>query len=128
MRDPRAPNVLLVYPRFAAATFWNFAATCELLGVKYPAAPLGLITTAAMFPPSWTVRLVDRNAEELTAANLDWADMVMTGGMLAQHNDTAEVIFLQRSLSQEHIGCIRTLSGFEFSGLRASCLPYGHHS
>ena len=49
LRDPRAPNVLLVYPRFAAATFWNFAATCELLGVKYPAAPLGLITTAAMF-------------------------------------------------------------------------------
>ena len=61
----RAPNVLLVYPRFAAATFWNFAAACELLGVKYPAAPLGLITVAAMFPPSWTVRLIDRNAEEL---------------------------------------------------------------
>jgi radical SAM superfamily enzyme YgiQ (UPF0313 family) len=98
LRDPRAPNVLLVYPRFAAATFWNFAATCELLGVKYPAAPLGLITTAAMFPPSWTVRLVDRNAEELTAANLDWADMVMTGGMLAQHNDTAEVI----RIAQKH--------------------------
>jgi len=98
LRDPRAPNVLLVYTRFAAATFWNFAATCELLGVKYPAAPLGLITTAAMFPPSWTVRLVDRNAEELTAANLDWADMVMTGGMLAQHNDTAEVI----RIAQKH--------------------------
>jgi len=98
LRDPRAPNVLLVYPRFAAATFWNFAATCELLGVKYPAAPLGLITTAAMFPPSWTVRLVDRNAEELTAANLDWADMVMTGGMLAQHNDAAEVI----RIAQKH--------------------------
>src|SRR5678816_344798 len=88
MHASTAPNVLLVYPRFAAATFWNFAAACELLGVKYPAAPLGLITAAAMFPPSWTVRLVDRNAEELTAANLDWADMVMTGGMLAQHNDT----------------------------------------
>jgi len=51
-----------------------------------------------MFPPSWTVRLVDRNAEELTAANLDWADMVMTGGMLAQHNDTAEVI----RIAQKH--------------------------
>ena len=92
LRDSRAPNVLLVYPRFAAATFWNFAATCELLGVKYPAAPLGLITAAAMFPPSWTVRLVDRNAEELSDDDLAWADMVMTGGMLAQHNDTAEVI------------------------------------
>jgi radical SAM superfamily enzyme YgiQ (UPF0313 family) len=88
----RAPNVLLVYPRFAAATFWNFAATCELLGVKYPAAPLGLITAAALFPPSWTVRLVDRNAEELQDSDLDWADVVMTGGMLAQHNDMAELI------------------------------------
>ena len=98
LRDPRAPNVLLVYPRFAAATFWNFAATCELLGVKYPAAPLGLITTAAMFPPSWTVRLVDRNAEELSDDDLAWSDMVMTGGMLAQHNDTAEVI----RIAQKH--------------------------
>jgi radical SAM superfamily enzyme YgiQ (UPF0313 family) len=88
----RAPNVLLVYPRFAAATFWNFAATCELLGVKYPAAPLGLITAAALFPPSWTVRLVDRNAEDLQDSDLDWADVVMTGGMLAQHNDMAELI------------------------------------
>jgi radical SAM superfamily enzyme YgiQ (UPF0313 family) len=87
-----SPNVLLVYPRFAASTFWNFAATCELLGVKYPAAPLGLITAAAMLPPAWTVRLVDRNAEELGDSDLDWADLIMTGGMLAQHNDIAEVI------------------------------------
>jgi radical SAM superfamily enzyme YgiQ (UPF0313 family) len=94
LRDPRAPNVLLVYPRFAAATFWNFAATCELLGVKYPAAPLGLITAAALFPPSWTVRLIDRNAEELSDADLAWADVVMSGGMLAQHNDVMEVIRL----------------------------------
>ena len=60
-------NVLLVYPRFAADTFWNFAETCALFGAKYPAPPLGLITVAAMLPPSWTVRLIDRNAEELTA-------------------------------------------------------------
>ena len=46
-RELRACNVLLIYPRFAADTFWNFAATCELFGAKYPAAPLGLITVAA---------------------------------------------------------------------------------
>jgi radical SAM superfamily enzyme YgiQ (UPF0313 family) len=90
--DAHAPNVLLVYPRFAASTFWNFAATCELIGVRYPAAPLGLITLAALLPPSWSVRLVDRNAEELSESDLAWADMVMTGGMLAQHNDIAQVI------------------------------------
>ena len=92
LRVSRPPNVLLVYPRFAASTFWNFAATCALIGVRYPAAPLGLITVAAMLPPSWNVRLIDRNAEDLRDSDLDWADMVMTGGMLAQHNDIAEVI------------------------------------
>src|SRR5262245_30003167 len=62
------------------------------MGVRYPAAPLGLITLAALLPRAWNVRLVDRNAEEWTEPHLDWADMVMTGGMLAQHNDIAEVI------------------------------------
>ena len=84
----------LVYPRFAADTFWNFAETCALFGAKYPAAPLGLITVAAMLPPSWTVRLVDRNAEELTAEDIAWADLVMTGGMLPQQRDTLEVVDL----------------------------------
>jgi len=93
-RAPRTCNVLLVYPRFAADTFWNFAATCKLFGARYPAAPLGLITVAALLPPSWAVRLVDRNAEELTGDHLEWADLVMTGGMLPQQRDTLDVIDL----------------------------------
>lgn len=87
-------NVLLIYPRFAADTFWNFAETCALFGAKYPAAPLGLITVAAMLPPSWTVRLIDRNAEDLSAADIAWADLVMTGGMLPQQRDTLEIVDL----------------------------------
>ena len=90
----RAFNVLMIYPRFAGGTFWNFAATCEVFGARYPAAPLGLITVAAMLPPSWAVRLVDRNAEELTDEDLAWADLVMTGGMLPQQHDTLEIIDL----------------------------------
>jgi radical SAM superfamily enzyme YgiQ (UPF0313 family) len=92
LSDQHAPNVLLVYPRFAEATFWNFSAACELFGARYPAAPLGLITVAALLPSDWNVRLVDRNAEELRASELEWADLVMTGGMLPQHNDLLEVI------------------------------------
>ena len=46
-----ACRVLLIYPRFVSETFWNFAETCELMGARYPAAPLGLITVAAMLPP-----------------------------------------------------------------------------
>ena len=98
LSPPRTTNVLMVYPRFAAATFWNFAATCEMMGARYPAAPLGLITLAALLPPSWNLRLVDRNAEELREADLDWADLVMTGGMLLQHNDLVEVI----RVAQQH--------------------------
>src|SRR5215813_4655629 len=92
----QACNVLLIYPRFAADTFWNFAATCKLFGAKYPAAPLGLITVAALLPATWSVRLVDRNAEELTDGHLEWADLVMTGGMLPQQPDTLEIIDLCR--------------------------------
>ena len=87
-------RVLLVYPRFSAATFWNFTVACELVGARYPAAPLGLITLAATLPRHWDIRLVNRNTEELTEADLDWADVVMTGGMLAQQVDTLELIAL----------------------------------
>ena len=85
-------RVLMVYPRFSAATFWNFTVACELVGASFPAAPLGLITLAAILPPTWDIRLVNRNTEELTDADLAWADLVMTGGMLAQQVDTLALI------------------------------------
>jgi radical SAM superfamily enzyme YgiQ (UPF0313 family) len=93
-------RVLLIYPRFVSETFWNFAEACELMGARYPAAPLGLITVAAMLPSHWEVRLVDRNTEDLTEADLDWADMVMTGGMLPQQADSLALIELCR---QHHL-------------------------
>jgi radical SAM superfamily enzyme YgiQ (UPF0313 family) len=91
-----ACRVLLIYPRFVSETFWNFAEACELMGARYPAAPLGLITVAAMLPPHWEVRLVDRNTEDLTEADLARADMIMTGGMLPQQADTLALIELCR--------------------------------
>jgi radical SAM superfamily enzyme YgiQ (UPF0313 family) len=93
----RPPHVLLVYPSFAADTFWNYAAACEIFGAKYPAAPLGLITVGALLPKSWSLRLVNRNTEELTEADLAWADLVFTGGMLTQRSDTVAVIELCRA-------------------------------
>jgi radical SAM superfamily enzyme YgiQ (UPF0313 family) len=66
------------------------------MDARYPAAPLGLITVAALLPPHWEVRLVDRNTEDLTNADLDWADMVMTGGMLPQQADSLALIELCR--------------------------------
>ena len=114
--SPRPCNVLMIYPRFGAGTFWNFAAACELFGAKYPTAPLGLITVAALLPPEWTIRLIDRNTEALTDGDLDWADMVMTGGMLPQYFDTIEIIEMCRARGTPVV----------VGGPGATSIPYGY--
>ncbi len=63
-----------------------------MVGAKHPAAPLGLITVAALLPSSWSVRLVDCNTEEFGKADYEWADVVMTGGMLPQQLDVQRII------------------------------------
>ena len=90
-------KVLMIFPRFNTDSFWNYRATCELKGARYPAAPLGLITVAALLPQSWEMRLVNRNTETLTEADLEWADLVMTGGMLFQQPDTLRIIEMCRA-------------------------------
>ena len=85
-------NVLMIYPLFNANSFWNYQTTCDMVGAKYPQAPLGLLTVAGMLPPSWTVRLINRNTDDLTEDDLAWADMVMTGGMMVQQWDTLAII------------------------------------
>lgn len=90
-------KVLMIYPRFNAGSFWNYKATCELAGARHPAAPLGLITVAALLPRDWEIRLVDLNTEELDEQDLAWADLVMTGGMLPQQDGSLAVIELCRS-------------------------------
>ena len=87
-------RVLMIYPKFVPNSFWNYAEACELVGAKYPTAPLGLITVAAMLPKHWDIRLVNRNTEALTDADLDWADLVMIGGMLNQQPDAIYLIDL----------------------------------
>jgi radical SAM superfamily enzyme YgiQ (UPF0313 family) len=94
------PRVLMVYPEFRSASFWNYRDTCQLIDARYPAAPLGLITVAAMLPPSWEVRLVDRNVETLEQADLDWADLLFTGGMMPQQVDCLELIHRARGLGK----------------------------
>lgn len=83
---------LLVNPEFRGQSFWNFTATCELMGAKTAAPPLGLITVAALLPQNWEFRLVDLNVKELTQADWDWADLICTGGMLPQQQNLREII------------------------------------
>jgi hypothetical protein len=97
MDAPRC-QVLLVYPRFNAPSFWNYRATCEMAGARYPAAPLGLITVAAMLPSAWTLRLIDRNTEELVPSDFEGVDLVMTTAMLPQQGDALDII----SMCREH--------------------------
>ena len=87
-------RVLMIYPKFIPNSFWNYTEACELVGAKYPAAPLGLITVAALCPQEWDFRLVNRNTEALTDEDLDWADLIMIGGMLNQQPDFLYLIEL----------------------------------
>ena len=67
------------------------------VGAHHPAAPLGLITVAAMLPKNWPVRLIDQNIDTLSARDVDEADLIMTGGMLPQQIETLKIIELCRS-------------------------------
>lgn len=93
-------RVLMVFPLFNASSFWNYQETCDLTNARYPAAPLGLITVAALLPENWEIRLVNRNTEQLDDADFDWADIVMTGGMLPQRNDALRIIEMCRTLGK----------------------------
>ena len=75
---------LLVQTKFSEYSFWNYQEVCYMVGAKYPATPLGLLTVAALFPQQWTFRLIDENVEPLLDDHLQWADIVCTGGMLTQ--------------------------------------------
>lgn len=92
MTRPAGCKALLVYPRFSGTSFWNYRATCQLMGASYSATPLGLLTVAALLPESWELRLIDRNVEDLADADLDWADLVLTGGMLPQRSDAQNLV------------------------------------
>jgi radical SAM superfamily enzyme YgiQ (UPF0313 family) len=79
-------KVLLLHPEFSALGFWNYKEVCHLMGAKYPASPLGLITMAALLPTEWQLRLLDLNTTPLEDADIDWADLVFIGGMLPQQS------------------------------------------
>jgi radical SAM superfamily enzyme YgiQ (UPF0313 family) len=85
-------NALLLYPEFSAQGFWNYKTVCQLMGAKYPASPLGMITMAALLPPDWEVRLLDLNTTTLQDADIDQADLVFIGGMLPQQTGFLRLI------------------------------------
>lgn len=85
-------HCLLVQTKFSEFSFWNYQEVCRIVGAKYPAAPLGLLTVAELLPQHWTFRLIDENVEMLTDEHITWADLVCTGGMLPQQKSMLELI------------------------------------
>jgi radical SAM superfamily enzyme YgiQ (UPF0313 family) len=79
-------KALLLHPEFSGLGFWNYKEVCHLMGAKYPASPLGLITMAALLPAEWELRLLDLNTAPLDDTDVDWADLVFIGGMLPQQS------------------------------------------
>ena len=84
-------KALLLFPEFPAS-FWNYKEVCRLAGAKHPAAPLGLITLAALLPQDWDMQLVDLNTSELEDEKIDWADLVFISGMMPQQANFLKLI------------------------------------
>ena len=79
-------RVLLLYPLFPKS-FWSFEKTLALVDCKALMPPLGLITVAAILPQEWEFKLVDRNIQEITESDWDWAELVIISGMIVQKQD-----------------------------------------
>ncbi|HTL88163.1 MAG TPA: B12-binding domain-containing radical SAM protein [Leptolyngbya sp.] len=79
-------RVLLLYPVFPQS-FWSFEKALQLVGRKAMLPPLGLITVAAILPQEWEFKLVDRNIQEVTEADWDWAELVIMSAMIVQKGD-----------------------------------------
>ncbi len=92
LRPAEDLRCLLVQPKFEASNFWNFVEGARSIGAKATAPPLGLLTVAALLPQNWHFRVVDINVRQLEESDLQWADLVCTGGMLPQQPGILEII------------------------------------
>ena len=79
-----ARRVLCVFPHYTPA-FGTFNHAYRLMkGVRAFMPPQGLLLIAAYMPQAWPVRFVDENIRKATAAEFEWADIVLVSGMHVQ--------------------------------------------
>jgi radical SAM superfamily enzyme YgiQ (UPF0313 family) len=107
--DARTPNlfpplrsdlkVLLIWPKFPPS-FWGFEGVLQMLPEAAMTPPLGLITVAALCPPSWSLRLLDHAFDKIGDEDYQWADLVMVSSMHAQRVDTQRVLSRARSFGK----------------------------
>jgi radical SAM superfamily enzyme YgiQ (UPF0313 family) len=84
-------KILLVSPE-TPATFWSFKGALKFIGKKSGEPPLGLLTVAALLPPSWEKKLIDMNVTPLQDKDLRWADYVFLTGMNVHIDSMKSVI------------------------------------
>ncbi|RJQ59132.1 MAG: DUF4070 domain-containing protein [Desulfobacteraceae bacterium] len=84
-------KVLLIYPAYPD-TFWSLKYALKFIRKKAAYPPLGLLTVAALMPWDWDKRVVDTNVENLSDADLKWADMAFIGGMAIQKKSAKQLI------------------------------------
>jgi radical SAM superfamily enzyme YgiQ (UPF0313 family) len=83
---------LLLYPEFSSFSFWNTREISRFTGAKATAAPLSLMTVAAIMPQWWEFKLLDLNAYAFDEAMWEWCDIVVMSGMLPQQKGMLDYI------------------------------------
>lgn len=92
-------RVLMIWPRFPSS-FWGFEGVMEMLPEASVMPPLGLITVAALCPPSWKIRLMDQCFEEIRDEDLLAADLIMISAMHAQRFHARDILLRARRLGR----------------------------
>lgn len=92
-------NVLMIWPRFPSS-FWGFEGVFEMLPESSVMPPLGLITVAALCPPSWKIRLMDQCFQEIRDEDLLAADLIMVSAMHAQRFHARDILLRARALGR----------------------------
>jgi radical SAM superfamily enzyme YgiQ (UPF0313 family) len=84
-------RALLIWPCLPSS-FWSYQETLDLAGLRSTNPPLGLITVAALLPPDWQLRLIDRNVQLDTDEDWAWCDLVIISAMIIQKQDFRSLI------------------------------------
>ncbi|MBP9663368.1 MAG: B12-binding domain-containing radical SAM protein [Pyrinomonadaceae bacterium] len=113
-------RVLLVYPEFPD-TYWSFKHALAFEGKQAAFPPLGLMTVSSMLPAEWEKRLVDTNVEELSDADIEWADMVFLSAMIVQNVSLEDVVRRARALGK------RIVVGGPYVSTSSESLPDADH-
>jgi len=110
-------KILLIYPRYPV-TFWSFNHVLKIIGKKAAFPPLGLLTVASLLPKRWEKKLIDMNIDELSADNIEWADMVFVSAMIVQKDSAREVIERVKNLGKKVVagGPLFTTGWKKFNG------------